>query len=1159
MGSWQRLSVVMMMMMMCMPGMEPSMASAQQCTSTVVLPKETRVPIVRSSCHRSDTVQGSCLDAGVFFQDVDFLHRGSELNNGRQHVTQSDADCCKLCRETPGCKVWVRFQDNEPYNDKGTCWMKSSVPAARKRVGLNAGIVVPQLPEDIPCNELPGVGIRDRIPYNDPTLLQTEDWSTCCLWCQEADEFCTGWMWSASSGFCHLYGTAIEEENKYLCRDCVSGTRRANRELVLQFEKCKHGGALSDIKYIGSSRTVLATAGAFMTRSSKECCGLCEGIKSCRSWTWKSTNECILNTDVPPRRETGGSDILHFGGVASPKACFQEECEIVEDVFMEGGDLFCSQFAAPAPAFLAVDTAAECCLRCQEFPECKSWTFSIGKPGQNPTACFLKSGIPLQHEFLNVKDLGLGLAWSGIVHSHIENHEVQEFRNRVANIPTRDAVPVQTEQRGGKGKVSVLHIAIAIAGAVVMCMLCIILISILLIGRRNRRLKTFNDKRMQMYGFSVSSPPALTPTSRESVTPVPVTHTREPLSISKVPSSIPDPSPVGMLFFQQSIGRVSQSQASSTYMNSNNQDAGRFVSEKRFEYLKQRLGDMKGPDGRFRSAIEDLEDEDWAHSNHKFSSLPLGTVLGGKYAIEGGNHMGDNSIVMDAKQRFNYSTPVVLKFFRQERSYEVELSLFQQHLDFPCIPQVLDAYEASVVESWGLPPLACIVMERGSATLSQWLQRHHHTLDHMDQRSMLFKICKAVCYIHERGIVHRDIKPENIVIFNDTLTWKLIDFGSWARKGCVAAFEYTLRYAPPEVLTAHATDDDILAMPSMDMWALGLLFWEVLTGEALLGQEYTSEQVMSMLMGVEELPFETHPEMWQRIEHPAARRIVENLLRRNPTKRWTIQKVLQNGYFLSAPDTVQLHEGHKEYANVLRDIAGAVERVENKVQQVENIAIENLKHAVGSILIACFSFYEVDPEEVIKNTQMDSEIAEMYSNNSLKMTKTLTEPSYNLFRRAKEEPAVLLRLDKQHLLKITLMCGGDVALNLPISEIVFARITPTGIGSDCQEMQIFPVFKKGHLMEGVGLWKTTDHREACLQLIGNTSIEISIGLRMESTGEVIEVKKTVDIRMHAPDETFMIVKQFYRTKEWYSNLPPWAKIYIHGAVAVVSLASKGLL
>lgn len=72
-----------------------------------------------------------------------------------------------------------------------------------------------------------------------------------------------------------------------------------------------------------------------------------------------------------------------------------------------------------------------------------------------------------------------------------------------------------------------------------------------------------------------------------------------------------------------------------------------------------------------------------------------------------------------------------------------------------CAIKVFDVYESSTVASWGLPPLACIVMERGNFTLSEWLQRHQPGLDHMDQRSILFKICKAVQYFHENGIVHR--------------------------------------------------------------------------------------------------------------------------------------------------------------------------------------------------------------------------------------------------------------------------------------------------------------------------------------------------------------------------------------------------------------------
>lgn len=90
----------------------------------------------------------------------------------------------------------------------------------------------------------------------------------------------------------------------------------------------------------------------------------------------------------------------------------------------------------------------------------------------------------------------------------------------------------------------------------------------------------------------------------------------------------------------------------------------------------------------------------------------------------------------------------------------------------------------------------------------------------------------------------RDLKPENMVMFNDTLSWKLIDFGSWAKRGATSQLEYTLRYAAPELLGAHATEDVVQVMPSIDMWALGLIFWEVLTGDPLLGEEYDKEEVL---------------------------------------------------------------------------------------------------------------------------------------------------------------------------------------------------------------------------------------------------------------------------------------------------------------------------
>ena len=52
------------------------------------------------------------------------------------------------------------------------------------------------------------------------------------------------------------------------------------------------------------------------------------------------------------------------------------------------------------------------------------------------------------------------------------------------------------------------------------------------------------------------------------------------------------------------------------------------------------------------------------------------------------------------------------------------------------------------------------------------------------------------------------------------------------------------------------------ADPAADMWALGIVAWEMFTGQAFFGAAMADEQVVSILLGCELLPFETDPSMW---------------------------------------------------------------------------------------------------------------------------------------------------------------------------------------------------------------------------------------------------------------------------------------------------------
>ena len=47
-----------------------------------------------------------------------------------------------------------------------------------------------------------------------------------------------------------------------------------------------------------------------------------------------------------------------------------------------------------------------------------------------------------------------------------------------------------------------------------------------------------------------------------------------------------------------------------------------------------------------------------------------------------------------------------------------------------------------------------------------------------------------------------------------------------------------------------------------DMWAVGALAWELLTGRPLFGEAFSDEDVVMALLGFKPLPFEADPSLW---------------------------------------------------------------------------------------------------------------------------------------------------------------------------------------------------------------------------------------------------------------------------------------------------------
>ena len=107
------------------------------------------------------------------------------------------------------------------------------------------------------------------------------------------------------------------------------------------------------------------------------------------------------------------------------------------------------------------------------------------------------------------------------------------------------------------------------------------------------------------------------------------------------------------------------------------------------------------------------------------------------------------------------------------------------------------------------------------------------------------EMARALAYLHSFKILHRDIKPDNVHLDSATGRVRLIDFGIAKAEGMnltQAGFVVgTPFYMAPEQLAGTAVG------PATDIYAFGLVFFEMLTGKRARPAE-TVERVLQQIM-----------------------------------------------------------------------------------------------------------------------------------------------------------------------------------------------------------------------------------------------------------------------------------------------------------------------
>ena len=214
------------------------------------------------------------------------------------------------------------------------------------------------------------------------------------------------------------------------------------------------------------------------------------------------------------------------------------------------------------------------------------------------------------------------------------------------------------------------------------------------------------------------------------------------------------------------------------------------------------------------------------------------------------------------------------------------------------------------------------------------------------------QILSGIAYLHQCKIIHRDIKSSNILI-NNKGEIKIGDYGLARRDSKVKNKQYTFRvvticYRAPELLLGQRDYG-----PEIDIWSIGCVFCELLTGTILFKENYKEKDQIHKIFticgtpdekkwpGVTKLPY------WKEFSQPTKYEnclrehfkdnkfidditfdLIQKLLQLNPKDRITAEEALNHEFFKTGPEMCKLEDLPKD--TELHEYQTDKERKENR-------------------------------------------------------------------------------------------------------------------------------------------------------------------------------------------------------------------------------------
>ena len=258
--------------------------------------------------------------------------------------------------------------------------------------------------------------------------------------------------------------------------------------------------------------------------------------------------------------------------------------------------------------------------------------------------------------------------------------------------------------------------------------------------------------------------------------------------------------------------------------------------------------------------------------------LMIGSMFAGKYKIIEELGKGGMGIVYKAEDT-KLKRAVALKFLPPDliRDSEVKERFVQEAQAASALEHNNICTIHEIDETKDGQMFICMSYYEGE-TLKRKIENGPLMLE--EAIEIAIQVAQGLAKAHKTHIIHRDIKPANIMITDDGVV-KIVDFGLAKLAGQTRLTQTgttmgTIAYMSPEQSRGEAVDH------RTDIWSLGLVLYEMLTGQLPFKGEYEQAVVYSILNEEPERVTSLRSEAPLELEQ-----IIKKAMRKNSEKRYS--------------------------------------------------------------------------------------------------------------------------------------------------------------------------------------------------------------------------------------------------------------------------------